>query len=88
MIYGAFAFALSVTARRRERAARRVDRVLRGERCAARSCPAIPCEAEAREAEQQHRPSGGFGDVGWWWGDGVANSHHLCGVINAIGVAP
>ena len=37
---------------------------LRGERWVTRSCPAIAGEAEAREAEQHHRPCRGLGD-GW-----------------------
>ena len=36
---------------------------LGGERRAARPCPAIPREAEAREAEQHHRSCRGFGDL-------------------------
>ena len=52
-------------------------RGLGDERCAACSCPPIPRTAEAREAEEHHRPCGGFGD-------GQANSDNLPGVVDAI----
>jgi len=34
-------------------------------RCVACPCPAIPREAEAREAEEQHRPGGRLRNSGW-----------------------
>ena len=47
---------------------------------AARSRPAIPREAEVREAEEQHGPGRGFGDEG-------TRSHDLPGVVDGIGHA-